>query len=207
MSEPQGLWLSVDGVEGAGKTTFAQSLQGALASPLTVAGFGDSLVGDYLRKGVQKDPHFFANSRLGQSLTILGDFFDRHVDVTARAVGDGEVVIQDRGFLCKYVYQYVVLKDEFGERAAKELLGGIFNAAASPDVTVLLTAPNEVIHRRLIGRGEAVDAKRARFIDEAQKMFESPPVDAGQLLTFDTSSLEPGEIVSEVLAAIPELVS
>ena len=163
-----GRWISVDGVEAAGKTTIADllcdRLGGRVAPEFSSAGFGRAL-----QAAVRETPHFISTSPLGQSLVFLGDFFEVHGTVVASTLSEGGTVISDRGYVSKFAYQAAVLEDCL-PGGADALIDRILGYLDPPALTVYLHAPLEVIERRLQIRDGACSAERLTFIARADEL-------------------------------------
>jgi len=98
------MWISVDGVEGTGKTTIATHLAQTLPVELAPE-FSDSVFGHALRAAVTASPHYISSSPLGQSLVFLADFLEVHASCVAPRLDLGVSVVSDRGYLSKYAYR------------------------------------------------------------------------------------------------------
>lgn len=163
----QGRWISIDGVEAVGKTTVARDLTHALKA-VNVSEFSGTPIGTALRAAVKISPHYISNSPLGQSLVFLGDFIELvHTRITP-ALKQGKIVVTDRGYLSKYAYQEVVMEAQMSNTEARRLLDVVFGFLPTPAVTVLLTAPSQVLKERLIERGETCDEDRLAFMERAE---------------------------------------
>jgi thymidylate kinase len=161
-----------------------------------VSEFSRAAFGDALRLAVQKSPHLIATSRVGQSLVFLGDFIEL-VDADVRPrLASGQMVITDRGYLSKYVYQQVVLEGVLSHLDARALLDAIFlHILPRPTLTILLEAPAETIRRRLLERDEFCDDERMTFIERAATAANEFAC-TGRLRTVIVSSNRPIEETS-----------
>lgn len=166
------LWVSFDGVECAGKTTLCDRLQAVLPDAQVMPEFSASPVGEYLRESVQSSPHFISRSFVGQSLLFLADY----AELAATRTATDEIVLQDRGFLSKFVYQFLVLQEGMGTQRARNLVSAIVDELPQPDVTVLLDAPFEVIEARLrVARPGWISPERQEFVEQAAEVFRAEP--------------------------------
>jgi thymidylate kinase len=166
------LWVSVDGVECAGKTSLCARLETAVPGSQLLPEFSPSPVGLYLQRSVESSPHFISRSILGQSLLFLADYAE--IAQSTMMIDDPaiKVVFQDRGFLSKFVYQLVVLQDGMGEQRARKLLSVIMDELPRPDVTVFLDAPMSVIESRLrLARPTWLTPERRIFVERAAGAF------------------------------------
>ena len=168
------LWVSVDGVECAGKTSLCERLKAAVQESHLLPEFSSSPVGLYLQDSVESSPHFISTSMVGQSLVFLADYAE--IGQSAIVLDDPniKVVFQDRGLLSKLVYQLVVLRESMGEQRARKLLSAVMDELPHPDVTVLLDAPMSVIESRLnLARPGWLTRERRVFIEEAAGTFRA----------------------------------
>ena len=154
--------------------------------------FAQSAVGQFLRSAVRETPYFIARSTLAQSLLFLAEFTDRIE--TAIAEESNEILIVDRGYWSKYVYQELVLGASYSRKSVATILDGIFLELPPPSTTILLTASSDVLKTRLLERGEEVDRERSGFMDEAQaRLLDLVPDDA---LVIDTSACSPADVLN-----------
>lgn len=200
-----GSWISIDGVEGAGKTTLANAIAESKPDLVRVAEFSDGPLGRFLAEAVKKSPHHISASPGGQSLVFVGEFWERCDTNILPKVAEGLTVIQDRGYLSKFAYQYAVMEPTLGVGSAA-FLEALFAYVPRPNLTVRLTAPIETIESRLTARGEGCDDQRLGFIRHADTVFRDPPIDLGDSLLFDTSRISPEGMTKEVQAYIASLV-
>ncbi len=178
-----------------------EALRARIPDAVVVNEFTDDPVGRFLREIVKEHPHVFSESRVGQSLVFLGEFWQRYDLVIRPALEAGATVLSDRGYLSKYVYQQVVMEPAIGP-ATLPLLSAVMEPMPGPDISVVLTAPTEVLQTRLLARGEACDAERIGFIVAADELFGKADLSAGMILSFDTNVRSPGDIAESVLASI-----
>lgn len=203
---PPGRWICVDGTEGAGKTTVASALCRETAS-IGVAEFSRAPFGTALREAVARSPHFISTSPVGQSLVFLGDFIELYEDEIAPRLEAGQTVITDRGWLTKLAYQQVVLERVMTTSEALDLLTPILAHIPRPDLTLLLSAPAEVIRRRLIDRDGQCDEARLRFIERAATVASEAASTAGlDCVRIDTDRA-PSAMVETAAAAVAGLVA
>lgn len=163
-----GVWISIDGSEGMGKTLLARHLQATFHGVVIAPEFSDTPVGQFLRNSVVRRPHIISESLIEQSLLFLADFF-RTFDVFIRSHKHaGNIVVSDRGYASKYIYQYRVLASAYDPKAARQLLDALFELMPPPDFTLLLQCDEATQIRRLLARDGHCDAARLAFIRNAQ---------------------------------------
>ena len=165
-------WVSVDGVECAGKTSLCERLKTTVQGSRLLPEFSPSPVGVHLQRSIESSPHFISQSMIGQSLLFLADYAE--IAQLAMTVDDPavKVVFQDRGFLSKFVYQFVVLQEDIGAHRARMLLSAVMEELPRPDVTILLDAPMSVIESRLRhARPTWLKPERRIFVERAGAAF------------------------------------
>jgi thymidylate kinase len=199
-----GLWMSIDGVEGAGKTAVMGALRARVEHAIVAPKFSTTPVGRFLAKAVRTAPYVFDESIIAQSLLFPAEFWETYDTVIRKARQDGIPVISDRGYLSKFVVQRVVMATALGRERADAILRPIFAAMCAPDVTVILSAPTAVIRERLINRDGSCDQERTRFLRAVVALFEDAPSNAGTLLRFDTSTAHADEIAERVIESLAE---
>lgn len=197
------MWISIDGVEAAGKTTLSNLLAeraGGVISPE----FSSTPLATLLRKGVDKDPHIFKRSKLAQTLAFLAEFCERMEESVLPMSSRGEVVIADRGYLSKYAYQHAVLAmdDSFDVESAHQLMRAIFKHIARPDLVVLLECPLQMVEQRLKARGYTVNAERLNFIDRSQELLKELAVREPAVFRFDSGKLSAIAICDQVIVHV-----
>lgn len=169
----RGTWISVDGSEGVGKTLFTDYLRKHHTGFVVVPEFSDTHVGRYLKDSVTSNPHFITSSKLGQSLLFLSDFFTLYDTVILPNLKEGKVVVSDRGFLSRYVYQFIVLSDEYSENSIFDVLDSLFNLISPPSLTICIQTPIEMQRKRLADRDGCCSDERLNFIKKANYSFEA----------------------------------
>lgn len=164
-------WISVDGVDGVGKTTLAAALATELDAELSTE-FSDGFLGSALRDAVMRAPNYVTISRTAQSLAFLGDFFEVYETQVRAVLEAGRSVVSDRGWLSKYAYQLVTLVEEHGDRRARALLDASLGLMPRPHLTLYLTASEENIRQRLVLRDGACDDDRMQFVRQTSLAAE-----------------------------------
>ncbi len=167
----EGFWISIDGTEGVGKTEVAQYLQQILPGSIVAPEFSSSPIGSFLQNAVQTNPHFISESLLEQSLLFLADFFRIYDSIVLPAIRNKHIVISDRGYASKYVYQMLVLSSAFDPKQVKVILDSLFNMISTPSLSLLLTCNESTQIKRLIERDGHCDDDRIKFIRKANQEY------------------------------------
>ena len=171
------MFLSLDGIDGTGKSTQVRLLAAHLRAlghtVTTCVDPGGTELGAKLREillhgrqnsmGLRTEALLFMASR-----AELADL------VIAPALARGEVVISDRYLLANVVYQ-----GHAGGLPPEELrtLGGFATAGALPDLTLILDLPVEAARARRLGKADRMESRdddyfgrvRAGFLLEAAR--------------------------------------
>lgn len=166
------MWISLDGVAASGKSSVALRLADDVLETRIVPEFSGSPVGRHLQAQVRLAPHFIKHTPLSQSLLFISDYSDLASEaLVAQRVGS-PLVIQDRGFLSKYVYQLLVLSSSLGRAGARKLMDEIFAHLPRPDITVLLDLDLQLaLDRHGSARRAPLSDYDLRFMGEAITAF------------------------------------
>jgi thymidylate kinase len=179
VSLKRGIWISIDGTEGVGKTILSKSLNRLIVPSTLAPEFSDSIVGNFLYNAVQTNPHIIGESILEQSLLFLADFFRIHQIIIQKGIKDNKIVISDRGYVSKYVYQFLLLSRFYDSSLAKSAIKSLFQLIHPPTLTILLTCDSQLQFNRLRKRDRNCDQQRIAFINEANNVFLNYLTDSG----------------------------
>jgi dTMP kinase len=180
------LFITLDGVDGTGKTTAARLLAGELSAVYHKSPSG---------------PFAAARARIDREASPLERcrFYSaacRYDSVVARAhLAAGRSVVADRYVASTYAY-HVALDPACGPLVP-------FAELLVPDVAFLLFVDPAVRAGRLGARRPRCDARLegdAAYLDEVEAIFRSLG-----LITLDTTSSSPMEIVTQMLAHLGDL--
>lgn len=163
------LWVSVDGVEGTGKSALCPVLSQEIGA-ITVPEFSDTIIGQALKSAVVTDPHLISISPMGQSLNFLGDFYEVYARFIEPRLMQGQRVVSDRGQVSKYAYQVTVLERSLGFERAARLVYGILAEMPRPSFVVYLRAPFDLLASRIVSRGESCSDERIAFMRRADEI-------------------------------------
>lgn len=147
-----GIFVVIEGIDGAGKSTVCRSVADLLAS----RGFDVATTSEPTHEGIGAFIRSGAAGRISQRTEALLFVADRndHTERIMRDVGDGKVVVCDRYFASTVAYQSAKLD---GDSTDEDWLIGINSSFTDrPDVTILLDIDPERGMSRVDGRGEGV---------------------------------------------------
>lgn len=159
------LFLSVEGGEGSGKSTFVRALAEELRTlerKVTVTREpGGSAVAEKLRQvllGADTDP---GEMSVTTEALIVAAARSDHIAQTIRpALERGEIVISDRFIDSTWAYQGRDLDASTLQRLEQIACGGVF-----PDITLLLDASADQLLKRRQQRGQSDDRFEAQNLD------------------------------------------
>ncbi|WP_182880243.1 dTMP kinase [Microbispora sp. H10949] len=202
MTSSDGCWISIDGVDGTGKSTIAPRLATLLRAKLSDE-FSQSALGASLRMAVDVAPNYILHSRVGQSLAFLGDFFEIYETQIAPAVASRAVIVSDRGWLSKYAFQFVTLAEELGADQARTILADTLGLLPRPNLTLYLIAPMRVVQQRIAHRDGTCDSSRTLFNrrahDAAQEAIQTMKYALPCIVIDATNSLD--RVLSDAVIA------
>lgn len=173
---PQGLFLTVEGIDGAGKSTHIQALADALTasgrSVLTTREPGGTPLGEKLRALALNDPM----DPLTEALLMFAARREHLVQVIEPALAEGKVVLCDRFTDATFAYQgggrgfdwqvlgqlEAMVQDRGGE-------GGL----RQPDLTLLFELDPSEAARRLAGARvpDKFESQPAAFFHQVQEAY------------------------------------
>lgn len=194
-----GMFVSIDGPSGIGKTTACRGLVARLreiGGPVHATCEPTATpLGEFVRA------HADTYHGMALACMVAGD---RHHHVTTGilpAVRSGAIVVTDR-----YLPSSLVLQVRDGVPA--ELVWQINHGVPLPDLAVILTGGAEVVSRRLAGRGTRDRFEAAFDSGEVQRFAEvAEELDAAgwPVHMLDCGRLSPDQVVAELVARIAEV--
>ena len=161
----KGVFISIEGIEGAGKTTLINGLQDITIPNYQVI-FTREPGGTDLAEKIRLLLTSFENKEMDALTELLLVYASRneHIkNVIRPALEDGHVVISDRFYDASYAYQ------AYGRHLDPSILKQLDQWVVKnciPDLTILLTAPVDQCLERVFERGN-----RDRFDSESAGFF------------------------------------
>ena len=169
-----GRWISIDGVETAGKSTLVAHMSRLRPQWAVSSRFSQTRLGDILADGFRTNPYVAQRPAAAQALMVFADFLIRWQEEVKPVVDSGRTVITDRGWLSKLVYQAVIL--EVGQEPLLNFDGhfaeSVMSRVPKPDLTVLLLPSPETIFERLARAGASVTGHRKEMVRRLLNRFE-----------------------------------
>lgn len=189
-----GFLVSLDGIDGVGKSTQIQRLENDLRfrgfETLSVRDPGSTPIGTRLRE-ILLDSEIGLHRRT-EAMLFMASRCEMLETTIRPALADGRVVISDRFLLANVVYQSVD-----GGVAAEQLwqMGRWANDGVHPDLTILLDMPADAALKRLDRATDRMESRGVKYLHAVREAFltelakvggETAVVDAAQ--SFDAVS-------------------
>ena len=190
--------ISLEGIDGAGKTTIIPHL----AQRLTNQGHTvhtHALPTPHGRREAQRYPQGSAACALAYAAD-MADLWETTINPAHR---QGHIVILDRGPLSTAVYQSLGTLGAPG--AARIATIGCLNQW--PDLTILLDISPQEAHRRQIQRGGAEQDKAVLAVLRRRYLEASPSVPGALRSEFVRSNEEASEVVDSVCEAVDRFLT
>ena len=176
----RGVLISLDGVDGAGKTTQCELLAGWLRDReypvVTCRDPGSTPLGEAVRR-LLLDPGTGPISRRAEMLLYMASRAQLVAEVIRPALESGQVVICDRFVLANVVYQGYA-----GGLAVDELwrIGEVATAGVMPDVTVVLDLEPDRAAERLQRPRDRMESNSAEFHRQVREGFLAAARESGR---------------------------
>lgn len=182
---PEGKLITLEGIDGTGKTSIAGMLKKRLPDAVFTREPTQSWIGRAVKRSINSD-----GDPLAELFLFVADHAEHIAKVIRPALGQRKVVISDRYSDSRYAYQGATLSDKFDDAVA--WVQGIHRGwSIVPDLTILFTIDPAVAVSRCGIRGDKTKFERLEFLKKVQDNFlrlarEEPHrfviIDAGQEL-------------------------
>lgn len=159
-----GKWISIDGCEGCGKTTLVSKLRERYPDFVYIPEFSDSIIGNILNNAVKNEPYIISDSIIGSSLLFLSDYFQMIETLIVPNIKQEAIIISDRGFVTKIAVQAAVMSEFYDRGQVQKALIELFKLSITPNYTIVMDTPLEVIKSRLLNKDGHYDEEREKFI-------------------------------------------
>lgn len=207
MASARGRFITLEGGEGAGKSTLAAALKAGLASRghsvLLTREPGGTPGAERIRDLILSPPEDMAHWQpLTETLLFFAARSD-HLDKTIRpALARGEWVICDRFSDSTRAYQAAAggVQGNY-----VEMLDGIAVGKTQPDLTLVLDLPLDAARARLSSRGrpyDAIESRTAGYHEAVRQAFLDIARANPQRCVVLDASRAPAEIAAAALAAV-----
>ncbi len=161
------LLVTIEGIDGTGKSTLVASLSENLAdlNPVFTKEPGSTWVGKAVRKAIaeEADP-------VAEALLFAADHAAHLAGVVRPALGEGRIVISDRYTDSRYAYQTAMLEGRIAEPLA--WLRSVHDGwTIPPDRTYLLVLPVDEAVTRASGKARLEHFEERSFLEKVQKNY------------------------------------
>ena len=157
--------LTLEGLDGSGKTTAWEALRHAYPDAPLTREPTDSWYGDAVYRSIAEDDA----DPLAELFLYIADHADHLSRVVRPALADGDLVISDRYTDSRYAYQAATLADSDIARPL-EYIRGVHGAfTREPDATIYLDVDPETAAARA---GATDKYERVTFLSEVQSNYE-----------------------------------
>lgn len=167
---PRSLFITLDGIDGVGKSTQIQRLAEYLTNQghdvLTVRDPGTTAVGTKLRE-ILLDSELEMHRRT-EAMLFMASRSEMIESVIRPALAAGKTVISDRFLLSTVVYQSVG-----GNVTPKDLwhLGRLANDGVRPDLTILLDMSASESIKRMEGPADRMEKRGQEYLETVRQAF------------------------------------
>lgn len=211
------LWVSIEGINGVGKTSVARATTTALGARCVLLDeltdqTSDALPGQVITAlGGDGDPFLRTGHPVVETLALLALQVRKTERLARRDLTGVDAIIEDRGVDSVAVYQAAILcaRDPLTppETVARRILSDACRWRGLPDTTLLLTGDPAVCAQRFGARiGRPLSAQDTRLIEEIDRLYRVMAVDdPGRYIILDVADLSPqesGDAVQEIVAAL-----
>lgn len=165
-----GLLISLDGIDGSGKSTQIENLSSYLQSlghdVLVTRDPGSTDLGKTLR-GILLDSDLTMHPR-SEAMLFMASRCEMIEQILRPAIAAGKTIISDRFLLANVVYQSVA-----GGVAPSKLwqMGGLANGDFAPDLTLLLDMSAEDAFERLGDHKDRMESRGVEYMESVRKQF------------------------------------
>jgi dTMP kinase len=210
MVSERGRFITIEGVEGAGKSTVIDAVRGHLAarrcSVIVTREPGGTEMGESLRDLLLQPRESGSLVADAELLMMMAARAQHIADVIEPALARGDWVVCDRFTDATYAYQ------GFGRGLDADWIAMLERRVQGellPDLTLLLDVPVEQGRQRALGRGETDRFERETnsFFERVRAGYEQRCHQAPARIQPIDASRDPEAVASDVIARIEALVN
>lgn len=202
----RGKLITLEGIDGSGKSTVAEKLQKnpeikAFKPVFTREPTRGTLTGDAVEKAIQSDTDQFAELFL-----FTADHAEHLAKLIKPALENGKIVISDRYSDSRYAYQGITLKTRL-ENPLEWVKDLHRSWTIVPDLTFLFDIRPEISIERCGKRGEQSKFEKLEFLQGVRAIFLELAADDPERFVVIDASRSPEYIEKEVVKKILEFLS
>ena len=193
-------FITVEGVDGCGKTTVSEALHNELRSRgmdcVLTQEPTRTWLGDVVKRSFEEGVNAFT-----ETLLFLADRAE-HTALINKWIGEGRVVICDRYCDSTYAYQGAALKMEGFPGDAMAWLRTLSSPfVREPDVTFLLMVDTATALERIEHRSRKTKFEKVDFLERVNENFLDLSLQEDRIVTVDANR-PAGEVIEEVLRTL-----
>ncbi len=202
----RGKLITLEGIDGSGKSTIAEKLQKnpglkAFKPVFTREPTRGTLTGNAVEKAIQSD-----TDQLAELFLFTADHAEHLAKLIKPALENGKIVISDRYSDSRYAYQGITLKTRLENPLewVKDLHRGW---TIVPDLTFLFDIRPEISIERCGKRGEQSKFEKLEFLRGVREIFLKLAADDPERFIVIDASHSPEYVEKEVAKKIQEFLS
>lgn len=203
MLDPKPLLISLDGIDGVGKSTQIQRLNDWLLDwghqVLCVRDPGSSPVGVKLRE-LLLDSEMEMHRRT-EAMLFMASRCEMIEQTIRPALEAGTTVISDRFLLANVVYQSVGQEDVVSPELLWRL-GDLANNGLRPDLTLLLDMSAEVSMRRLTGPADRMESRGVEYMEMVRQAFLRELPNSSPHVAVIDADQSPDQVATDIVKAV-----
>jgi dTMP kinase len=215
---PRPLWVSIEGVNGVGKTTVARSLATTLGERCLLLDeltdrSEETLPGRVTAAlAAEGDVYLRTGHPVAETLALLALKVREIERLADRRLPGVDVILEDRGPDSVAVYQAAILAAHYGEedpaRLARYVLATARAWSRLPDATVWLTGDRAVCTDRFAARvGRTLEPRDLDVIHRAEELYRVLAAgEPDRYTVVDTTGLSPQESAEAVEQSVRDLI-
>ncbi|MBF8187815.1 thymidylate kinase [Nonomuraea sp. K274] len=212
------LWVTIEGINGVGKTSTARALAAHLGQRCLLLDEltdqpGNTLTGDVISAlSAENDVCLRTGHPVAETLALLALKIREVERLAVFYPITPTVVIEDRGVDTVAVYQAAILCEHVPEadpaHVARHVLSTMSRWRPQPDATVLLTGDREVCMRRFADRIERTLTPRdRRVIEQADALYAGlAAAEPGRYTVIDTAGQSARAVAEAVGTVVQDLM-
>jgi dTMP kinase len=212
------LWVSIEGINGVGKTSAARAATAMLGARCVLLdeltdSCGTALHGPVIAALTEHgDPFLRTGHPVVETLALLALQVGKAERLAGRYLTGVEAVIEDRGVDSVAVYQAAILcsphPETSPELVARHVLSGFRRWRRNPDATILLTGDPEECARRFADRiGRALTPADLHLLEQIDTLYRMAAADdPGRYALLEVAGMPLEEIAGAVKKIVATLM-
>lgn len=203
---PRALFVSIDGIDGVGKSTQIERLSDHLRQAgqqvVQVRDPGGTPLGDRLRQLLLESD--CPMHRRSEAMLFMASRCELIESIIKPALAAGKTVISDRYLLANVVYQSVG-----GDVTAEQLwtLGRLASGGLDPDLTILLDMPAAAAMQRLGRPTDRMESRGLEYLETVRTAFLTQLPHCGSTTQVVNADQNPDEIAAQIRAIVDKFGS